>query len=1109
MHPLLSWRSRVLLLALCALFSVSFSPVDAQTTPASPFGIKLLPGRKAFLRGEKNAVLKLEVSNNGAVPLKKVTLKISAPNLNLPQQWEVLEQGTKRILDIPLPTLLRAGEYSGRAEVQAEGGLKTQQEFSFTIANRLPDRLPVMLWGSVDTPYITHDKLRANGFTRVFDLYDLDVQAVLDSGKPLVADPQDKWVQRSWKKLDDALARGLELGATYNEPTYYLEKQEKYLRVGRDGKPNTAKPNVMGLNPDVIRFAENIGESAANWYREYPAWTHALIFSEARDAADVSFSPLERDAYKKWSSGQEIPANVENKYVCYYKDIAGFPTNRVIPDKYPIMEYYRWFWTQGDGWIGLVDAAAQGIHQARPDVVTWNDPTLRSPSLYGMGGHNTMIGQWTYTNPDPLKLAMTMDELQRMAQGGRKTIGKPYQTFQMMQLIWYGSEVVTSDQNGGRKSEFHDHDPNAVYITPSPDNFREAFWVLLTRPNDMIGYHGQQALWPSNGTHVYKYTNPQTQYELRRMHTEVVTPLGATLKKVGARKHDVAWLESFSSQILGWRGTWGWSSNELGSRYRALSHAGLQSDIVYEESILDEGLDQYKVLLLLGCDVLPQSVYEKIVAWQKRGGFIIGDKDTCPAIVPDYVVKSYSDEQIMTMKKRPDRSLEKPLILQFARELQAALKGRYASFVASDDLEIVPYARQNGEVDYLFAINDHRKFGDYVGQYGMMQEDGVAAAGKVRVARAAKAAYDLVKGGKVGLTSAGNASTLALTFEPADGKLIALTNQEIGALEITAPPSAKAGSTLPLNFQLQDTANKPMRGVWPIKIEILDPAGREAEWSGFYGAQNGNVKINWDVAPNDISGVWTIRATDWATRKTTSKTIHISGGQNLSAGEIEMEKKNYLAALAALTVATALPPATAKADPNRNLSTPPKPAVTTPAVPVAEVPKVATLPADAPAGATLVTENPSFEDELKGWSTWIGGAGAGTIEASQEMARTGRGSAVATGVFRGGVYDIVPWAAGKYRMIVRVRVPDGQAAKGKATLVANISDEKAANAGFERFESEALQVAPGEWRELKLDFELKSDFEGKAKTITLLTIFDGFENNEKIYVDDFGIYRLP
>jgi hypothetical protein len=176
---------------------------------------------------------------------------------------------------------------------------------------------------------------------------------------------------------------------------------------------------------------------------------------------------------------------------------------------------------------------------------------------------------------------------------------------------------------------------------------------------------------------------------------------------------------------------------------------------------------------------------------------------------------------------------------------------------------------------------------------------------------------------------------------------------------------------------------------------------------------------------------------------------------------------------------------------------------------VAEVPKVATLPADAPAGATLVTENPSFEDELKGWSTWIGGAGAGTIEASQEMARTGRGSAVATGVFRGGVYDIVPWAAGKYRMIVRVRVPDGQAAKGKATLVANISDEKAANAGFERFESEALQVAPGEWRELKLDFELKSDFEGKAKTITLLTIFDGFENNEKIYVDDFGIYRLP
>jgi hypothetical protein len=694
-----------------------------------------------------------------------------------------------------------------------------------------------------------------------------------------------------------------------------------------------------------------------------------------------------------------------------------------------------------------------------------------------MGGHLDMIGQWTYTNPDPLKLAMTQDELQRMAQGGKKTIGKPYKTFQMMQLFWYGTEALGTAKNEKPRGDFDDHDPAGIYPTISPDIFREAFWVLMTRPNDMIGYHGQQALWPSDGTHGYKYTNPKTQYELKRLHKTIAEPLGPTLKKVPSRKHDVAWLESFASQMLAGRGVWGWSTYELGARYRALSHAGLQSDIVYEESILDEGLDQYKVLFLLGCDVLPQSVYEKITAWQKRGGFIIGDANTCPAIKPDYVVAPYSDEQLKAMTARPDRALDKGLVLKFAGELQNVLKGKYASFAQSDDLEIIPYVRSEGGVDYLFAINDHRKFGDYVGQYGMIKEQGVAQAGStLRVARPAKFAYDLVSGGAVPIQTQKNAASLKLDFEPAGGRLIALTDQQIGSLQIGA---SQAGSTLALNFQLQDSAQKPMRGVWPLQIEITDPAGRVAEWSGFYGADNGAVKINYEVAPNDINGAWQISARDLAGGKSANERLIISGGKTLSAFQLSQEKEKVAAE---------------------------KFARENPTVPAGSTPDPA-LPMLKDAGEAI-SKNSSFEDDLQSWLTWDSEQN-GEFTITQNGQRSGQKALLIKGLSRGGPYQLLDWAPGKYYAVARIRTPKGQAPKGTALLSVSVLDKDSKPDGFETFSTEAKTLPGGEWQELKIEFELKNDFGGQAKKIMPILVLDGFAADEQVTIDDFGVYKMP
>jgi len=44
------------------------------------------------------------------------------------------------------------------------------------------------------------------------------------------------------------------------------------------------------------------------------------------------------------------------------------------------------------------------------------------------------------------------------------------------------------------------------------------------------------------------------------------------------------------------------------------------ADVIFDETILESGLDGYDVLVLPKCDTLLKSVYDRILAFQKRGG---------------------------------------------------------------------------------------------------------------------------------------------------------------------------------------------------------------------------------------------------------------------------------------------------------------------------------------------------------------------------------------------------------------------------------------------------------------------------------------------------------
>jgi hypothetical protein len=363
-------------------------------------------------------------------------------------------------------------------------------------------------------------------------------------------------------------------------------------------------------------------------------------------------------------------------------------------------------------------------------------------------------------------------------------------------------------------------------------------------------YHGWQALVPTDSTGGYRYTDPDTKEEFRRLHRGVLEKLGPTLLHVGDRRSEVAYLDSFTSQMFAHRGSYGYSSDEA---YLTLLHAELQPEVIYEDQITKEGLDAFKVLVLANCDVLTSSVAQRTQAFQQRGGTL------APAIKPDILLTT------VTRSKKGD--VDQTAILAAAAQLRNALDTRYVRPADSTNPEIVARVRTSGEGDYVFVVNDHREFGTYVGQHGMVMENGLPSAGELTLNRRSGHVYDLVGGHEISADTRENKLHWPVSLAPCDGRVYLVTPESISAVKLTAPDSIVRGNPVSVSAQIDDQSGKPIDAALPLDLEITDPAGRVAEFSGYYGATSGRLSLRIDIARNDAPGVWQIRARELASGK--------------------------------------------------------------------------------------------------------------------------------------------------------------------------------------------------------------------------------------------------
>ncbi|MDD4099094.1 MAG: hypothetical protein PHC30_10005, partial [Lentisphaeria bacterium] len=446
------------------------------------------------------------------------------------------------------------------------------------------------------------------------------------------------------------------------------------------------------------------------------------------------------------------------------------------------------------------------------------------------------------------------DELFAMADGC-----PGQQVMKMTQVIWKRTQTAPAlPKNPEDWTAWEREFPEVKYYTIAPDCLSEALWSKLSRPVKGIMYHGWGSLVtiPGGEYGSYLMTNPETAPRLKQLLADVVKPLGPTLLEVPDIAADIAILQSFSSQIFAGRGTYGWSGAWEADVHLILQWAGYQPRIIFDETIRRDGLDAYKILVLPGCDVLTESVVEAIRAFQRRGGIVIADENVCPAILADVFLP--------VVKRASNASEAKARLQQESLRLRQELAGVYQARAGSSDLDVVTRLRRYETTDYLFAINDRREFGDYVGHHRLVMEKGLPHQATLWLDRPGYV-YDLVRHQAVPSRSADGGLSFEAEFGPGEGRLFMVSRTALDKLRLRLPATARRGRGLPVAIAITDRWGRKPAAAVPVEVRITDADGAPAEFSGYYTARHGQLDLTLQPAANDTPGVWTVTAKNLAT----------------------------------------------------------------------------------------------------------------------------------------------------------------------------------------------------------------------------------------------------
>lgn len=849
-----------------------FVLVSLSALAVSGFGsVRVEPAyRQAFVRGEEAALYRIRLVNGDAARHEAAEAIVEQDLANGERRRQVLSVGTLEPhaecrIGCPIETRLKPGWRMLAVTVRNKSGATVGEgSLCYGIGPAVSDRGIPLFMSHYD--FAPASAVADFGFTHAYNKF----------AKPqefLIPDPQGVWAKGYIRTFDEAVMCGLRLtaGMDKTEDPDGAKPGEGRCRT-RDGQvawnPRHTHELPDVADPKMVDAFRRLAAAEAEIFGEHPAFVGLLPCTEQRDFSFPDFGTGAR--LFREATGLEIPAEVRDgaKGRSLDPEIARtrYPDG-IVPEDDPVLRYYRWFWSGGDGWPGYVGAAAAEYKKRikRPDFVTYWNPAVRCPPRWGSGGEVDMIDHWCYAEPEPMNVAGVAEEMFAMAAGrpGQKVSIKT-------QLITYRQQTAPVGKKVSPEPEWLRRLPGARFPTIAPDILSESTWSMFAKPVDVFMYHGWGTVWNHHGKGYYDYTCPASAERLRHLVKDVLLPLGPAMKLIGRAPSPVAVFESFTSAMMSGAFSWGWKAPVV----TMLQRARLDPRVVYEETIVRDGLEGVKVLVAPQCKYLTQDIVGRIRAFQAKGGILVADAELVGALKADIVLPtvsfdpppesdSYEDvgkqERARNGEEKTHQATRrvKERLIAVGREARKALSAKYVPAADSSSPELVTYARRWKDVDYLFVVNDRRTFGDYIGQWGLVMEKGLPMSGEVTLADPegkVGAVYELSRGGSVEFSRRDGRVVVPVSFETTDGRVFAFLRRPVARLEAEASETVTPGEKIVVTLRVVDAEGRPVEAVLPVDVRVFDAEGRELDGAGYAAVENGSVRLEVQTNLDDPAG---------------------------------------------------------------------------------------------------------------------------------------------------------------------------------------------------------------------------------------------------------------
>ncbi|MGY8827035.1 MAG: hypothetical protein ACKVJG_24480 [Candidatus Latescibacterota bacterium] len=102
-----------------------------------------------------------------------------------------------------------------------------------------------------------------------------------------------------------------------------------------------------------------------------------------------------------------------------------------------------------------------------------------------------------------------------------------------------------------------------------------------------------------------------------------------------------------------------------------------------------------------------------------------------------------------------------------------------------------------------------------------------------------------------------------------------VVDQAIAGVELEAKKKVRRGRRLHLSARVVDKQGENIVAVVPVHLEVFDTDGQLAEYSGYYGARDGELEVALDIAKNDTKGEWTLRLAELASGSSTERVLTV------------------------------------------------------------------------------------------------------------------------------------------------------------------------------------------------------------------------------------------